>query len=382
MNAKVRHIAVFSGKRGGFGALMNLMTMINEHPKTRLSLIVTDMHLSRTFGYTVNEVKKYFKITSQLNLNQKDDKSSSRAFALGKCIVKVTKSLGKLKPDILILLGDRGEVLSAAIAAIELNIPIAHILGGDLAGNRDGNRIHAITKLAHIHFPSSLDSYKRILNLGEEKWRVHNFGATYIDNIVSKNYTPNIKVRAKYNLTSKENYIICIQHPTTLNEEKSYSESLNLFRVLKASKYKIILIYPCSDQGYQGVIKAINKFSSDNNFLIYKNIDAYDFWGLMEGASLFIGNSSSGLIETPYFNLPAINLGIRQKGRVRDSNVIDSSYEINSIKRSMKKALSQSFKSKTLNNYIFGNGKASENIFKLIKNIQLDKKLLMKKMTY
>lgn len=378
----MRHIAVFSGKRGGFGALMSLMQMINEDPKTKLSLIVTDMHLSKAFGYTIREVKKYFKITSKLNLDQKDDSGMSRASALGNCVVKVTKSLNKLKPDILVLLGDRGEVLSAAIAAIELNIPIAHILGGDLAGNRDGNRIHSITKLAHLHFPSSVDSYKRILNLGEEVWRVHNFGATYVDNIVSRNYTPNIQVRKKYNISAKENYFICIQHPTTLNEEKSYTESSNLFKVLKKFKCKIILIYPCSDQGYQGVIKAINKFSSNKNFLIHKNIDANDFWGLMEDASLFIGNSSSGLIETPYFNLPTVNLGIRQKGRVRDNNVIDSSYKIKSIEISIKKALSQNFKSKILNNNIFGNGKASKNIFKVIKNIRLDKKLLMKKMTY
>ena len=130
----------------------------------------------------------------------------SRATALGNCVVKVTKSLNKLKPDILVLLGDRGEVLSAAIAAIELNIPIAHILGGDLAGNRDGNRIHSITKLAHLHFPSSVDSYKRILNLGEEAWRVHNFGATYVDNIVSRNYTSNIQVRK--NMISQKKKII------------------------------------------------------------------------------------------------------------------------------------------------------------------------------
>ena len=378
----MRKIAVFSGKRGGFGALMHLMKLIENDSETSLNLIVTDMHLSKFFGYTANEVKKFFKISAKIQLNQKNDTGLSRGIALGDCVTQTTKVLNKLKPDILVLLGDRGEVLSAAIAAMELNIPIAHILGGDLAGNRDGNRIHAISKLAHIHFPSSIDSFKRIINLGEEKWRVHNYGATYIDHIVKKKYTSNVQVRENLKIKKDEKYITCIQHPTTLNEDQSFIESNILFNVLKKTNFKIFLIYPCSDQGYLGVIKAINKFSLHKNFNIYQNIEALDIWGLMEGASLFIGNSSSGLMETPYFNLPAINLGMRQNGRVRDMNVINSKYEEAEIKIAIQKALSDSFNKKLKNNYIFGKGNASEKIFNIIKNIQIDKKLIMKKMTY
>tara|TARA_Y100000816_G_scaffold122065_1_gene85790 strand:- start:26701 stop:27840 length:1140 start_codon:yes stop_codon:yes gene_type:complete len=377
-----RRIAVFSGKRGGFGALINLMKLINNDKSTNLHLIVTDMHLSKKFGYTINEVKKSFNVNSKIKLNQKNDTGISRVIALGDCQIKVSKILKKTNPDILILLGDRGEVLSAAIAATELNIPIAHILGGDLAGNRDGNRIHAISKLSHLHFPSSADSYNRLIKLGEEPWRVNNFGATYVDNIIKKNFTKNINVRKKYHLKINEKYIICIQHPTTLNEKKAYSESINLFKVLSRTDYKILLIYPCSDQGYLGVLKAINIYKKNKNFNIYKNIEAYDFWGLMEGASLFIGNSSSGLIETPYFGLPTVNLGNRQNGRIRDINVIDSSYKIEEIEKCIKRGLSKQFKSRIKNNFIFGKGDASKKIFNKIKNIKINQKLIMKKMTY
>jgi len=382
MANKVRKIAVFSGKRGGFGALMGVMSIIDKDPELELCLMLTDMHLSNYFGYTANEVEKFFKVSHKLSLDQKNDSGLERSAALGRCVIKVAKALNDVMPDILILLGDRGEVLSAAIAAMELNIPIAHILGGDVVGNRDGSRIHSITKISHIHFPSSLDSYNRILKLGEEKWRVHNVGATYVDYIIQKKYTRNDMVREKYGILKKEKYVICIQHPTTLEESKSYEESSNLFSVLHDLKLKTVIIYPCSDQGYLGVVKAINEFSNVSYFNIYKNIEAFDFWGLMSGAMLFIGNSSSGLMETPYFNLPTVNLGRRQKGRVRDNNVLDSSYSKKEIKAAIEFATSNKFVDKIRNNNIFGEGCASTQIVEIIKNVDLNNKLLMKEITF
>jgi len=196
MQKKKRKIAVVTGKRGGFGALMTLMRTINKDPQMELSLIVTDMHLSSFFGNTVKEVEREFVISAKVNLHQRGDGGLERSIALGRCMSKMANTLSKIKPDIVVLLGDRGEVLSTAIAAMELNVPIAHILGGDVAGNRDGNRIHAITKLANIHFPSSEDSYNRILKLGEDTTRVFNFGSTYIDLIIKREFTDNKEVRS------------------------------------------------------------------------------------------------------------------------------------------------------------------------------------------
>lgn len=377
-----RKIAVFSGKRGGFGALMGVMTRIEEDPDMELDLIITDMHLSPLFGYTVQEVEKYFKLSHKLELEQVDDTGYNRSLALGRCLIKATNALKKSNPDILLILGDRGEVLSAAIAATELNIPIAHILGGDVSGNRDGNRIHAITKLAHIHFPSSNDAYQRILNLGEENWRVHNVGATYVDYIVQKKYTQNDIARKKYGLTEKEDYSICIQHPTTLKESDAYREASVLFNVLRQIKTRTIIIYPCSDQGYNGVIEAIKENEKVPYFSIYKNIEALDFWGLMSGAKMLIGNSSSGLIETPYFNIPAVNLGRRQKGRIRDCNVIDADYSSHNIKAAIDNALSQEFRTMIKNHFIFGKGNASAKIVKILKTTELGDRLIMKQITY
>ena len=229
----MRKIAVFSGKRGGFGALISLMRLINSDSKMSLDLIVTDMHLSNFFGYTANEVKKFFKISARIKLNQINDSGLSRSIALGECVIQSTKVLNKLRPDILVLLGDRGEVLSAAIAALELNIPIAHILGGDLAGNRDGNRIHAISKLSHIHFPSSQDSYNRLIHLGEEKWRVKNFGYSAMDYVLQKNYATKIQIEKKFNFKINCPIILFTQHPVPLESEKL---NFNFKKIIKAIK--------------------------------------------------------------------------------------------------------------------------------------------------
>lgn len=378
----MRKIAVLTGKRGGFGAMMGLMQMIRQDPETELQLIVTDMHLSSFFGYTATEVQKFFPISYKLELNQKDDTAFERAQALSRCLSGMVNILQEAKPDILVTLGDRGEVLSACIAAFELNIPVAHILGGDVAGNRDGSRIHAITKLAHIHFPSSLDSADRILKLGEEPWRVKNVGASYVDFIVQKSYTPNDEVRKKYNIADDEPYILCIQHPMTLQEERSYAEAKAVYTALAQTGLRTLIMYPCSDQGYMGVVKALQEFENTPGFSIHKNIEALDFWGLMSGAEVFVGNSSSGLMETPYFDLPAVNIGKRQEGRIRDTNVIDSEPSLEAIQVAIEKARSQEFRARLQNHFIFGNGTAGEQMYEVLKNVELGEALLMKKMTY
>lgn len=377
-----RKIAVLTGKRGGFGALIGVMQLIERDPSMELILIVTDMHLSSYFGYTVKEVKKFFPVSYKLHLQQEGDSGMERANALGRCIIKAARAFKKIKPDILLTLGDRGEVLSACIAAMELGIPIAHILGGDITGNRDGSRIHSITKLANLHFPSSKHAYNRIIKLGEEPWRVYDVGSSYVDFIAQKRYTPNNLTRKKYKIGPEEDYFICIQHPMTFQEKGSYDETLELLAALSGKKTKTLVIYPCSDQGYEGVIRAIKKYERVPYFDVYKNIEALDFWGLMSGASLFIGNSSAGLMETPYFGLPTVNVGRRQQGRIRDNNVIDTNPKRQKISKAIDEALSKKFKSQIKNNYIFGRGHASEKIVRVLRTVNLDDKLLMKKITY
>jgi len=377
----MRKIAILTGKRGGFGAMLGIMQLLDKHPEMSFELIATDMHLSKQFGETVKEVEGWFQVAHKLDLEQQGDTGTDRARALGRCMLKMIDVLEQSRPDILLLLGDRGEVLSAAIAAMELNIPVAHILGGDVAGNRDGNRIHAITKLAHLHFPSSQESAERILKLGEEPWRVHNAGATYVDFIVQKKYTPNDVVRAKYHLGDAP-YQILLQHPMTLQESQSYDEAKAVLEAAKRTGLLTIVIYPCSDQGYGGVLKAIDEYRDVPQFQIHKNIEAVDFWGLQSGAELFLGNSSSGLMETPYFDLPAVNVGRRQAGRLRDTNVIDAEPNTESILAAIEQARSLAFRAQVKNHFVFGDGHASERIVRILEETAIDDRLLSKRISY
>lgn len=362
--------------------MLTLMQEIEKDPEMELQLIVTDMHLSPLFGRTVEEVEKWFGAIHRADLKQKGDSGKDRGLALARATGEMVELLSKIQPDILVLLGDRGEVLAAATAALELNIPVAHILGGDVAGNRDGIRIHAITKLAHLHFPANKDAYKRILRLGEEKWRVFDFGSTYIDRAVRGEYTPIGILRKTYNL-GKEPYLICIQHPTTMREGRSFDEATAVYEAVSRFGMRSIIIWPCSDQGYTGVLRALEDYKDRPNISVHKNIEAVDFWGLMAGASLMVGNSSSGLMETPYFGLPAINIGHRQDGRARDTNVISIPEPTpEKIVTAMKRSLSPAFKARTKNHYVFGRGGAGKRTAQVLKKVPLGASLVEKKMTF
>jgi GDP/UDP-N,N'-diacetylbacillosamine 2-epimerase (hydrolysing) len=380
---KKRTIAVLTGKRGGFGAMLTLVEALQRDPRVAIVPITTDMHLLPFFGETVREVEKSYGKTVRVPTGQKGDSNLERGETLARTMHGLLATLSAIQPDILVTIGDRGEVLAAANAALELNIPVAHILGGDIAGNRDGVRIHAITKLAHLHFPSSRDSYRRILQLGEEKWRVFDYGSTYIDLPLKKKYTPNPVARKKYGIKPREPYILCIQHPTTLNEKNSYAEAKTVYEALKRKGWRTLIVWPCSDQGYSLVLKALDEFKHVPHFSVHKNIDVDDFWGLMAGAALMVGNSSSGLMETPYFNLPSVTVGHRQDGRVRDTNVIAvTEPTTKKVLAAMDTALSPSFKKNLRNHFVFGKGNAGRRIARTLAAVPLGEKLLRKKITF
>lgn len=380
-----RKICVFSGKRGGFGSLIRTMDLIKKDPDLELQLVVTDMHLSNKFGKTLYEVEKSFRVNEKINMKQKSGQSVHRSEAIGECLKGSSKVLKKLRPNIFLGLGDRGEILAAMIAANNLHIPVAHVQGGDISGNLDEIFRHAMTKLSHIHFPSTEESARRIEKMGEEKWRIHVVGDTHLDLIANKQYTTNAVVRKKFGLSTKGKYLMVLQHPVNTEPKKSYEQMKNTLEAVMEISLPAVIVYPCSDQGYEGIIKAINDYKGNKKFKIYKNIDAPDFLGLMEGTEVLIGNSSSGIIEAPMFKLPVVNIGDRQKGRLRDFNIIDiqgkNKKEIfNAIRYAM---FNKEFKESLKNcGQIYGEGKAAEKIVEILKNIKIDEKLLKKRMTY
>ncbi len=380
----MRKICVISGKRGGFNALIPTMRLIEKDAKLKLQLVLTDMHLSRQFGYTIREAEKWFKVAETIPLGQKDDSPQSRTEALGEALKKMAGTFAILEPDIVLLLGDRSETVVAAFAALQLRIPIAHIQGGEISGNIDGIQRHAITKLAHLHFTETRKAAERVIMLGEEKWRVFFTGAPYVDFIKQKLYSSPDVVQQKFNLQPKEKFLLCLQHPVTTEPEKSYQQMKETIKALRAFPYRSILVYPCSDQGYQGIVSVIEQARAEKKFSIYKNIPAPDFLGLENLASALVGNSSAGIYEAPYLHLPAVNIGKRQQGRERENNVIDVPHEAAAIIKAIERIISSAQFKKQLKQlkYIYGRGDACSKIVKALKEVKLDNKLFEKKLTF
>jgi GDP/UDP-N,N'-diacetylbacillosamine 2-epimerase (hydrolysing) len=379
-----RHICVWSGKRGGFGALLPTMKAIAAQPNCRLSVVATDQHLYSQFGRTIEEVASHVPVSAEIDMEQAGDSNCDRARAVGVCLTKAADVLARLAPDILLVIGDRGEVFAACIAAHNLRIAIAHVQGGDISGSLDEPVRHAITKLAHLHFPSTPASAKRLLNMGEEPWRIHTVGDTHIDQIFLNKYSAEEGLRERYNLPRDEPLLLVLQHSdSTCPEDSSRQMSATLEGVL-AMGIRTLLVYPCSDQGFEGIISQMESHQGHAGVSIHKNIPAADFIGLQRIASCLIGNSSAGLIEAPYFQLPVVNVGDRQTGRERCANVMDCPYDAGVIREAIHQAIYDSEFKKLIaaENPPFGDGTAYKQITGVLATVDLDERLLNKRMTF
>jgi UDP-hydrolysing UDP-N-acetyl-D-glucosamine 2-epimerase len=379
-----RHVCVWSGKRGGFGALTPTMKAIANDPGMRLSVVVTDQHLYERFGRTVEEVEQEFPIAAAIDMEQRGDSNRDRARAVGTCLAKSADVLAGLAPDVLLVIGDRGEVFAACIAAHNLRIPIGHIQGGDISGSLDEPVRHAITKLAHIHFPSTEASARRIVAMGEEPWRVHVVGDTHIDQIFLGRITPPGELRDRYQLPDADPCIIVLQHSDSADAASSRTQMAETVRAVLSFGLRTLFVYPCSDQGFEGIITEIEAAKDLPGVTVHKNIPASDFAGLQAIAGCLVGNSSAGLIEAPYFALPAVNVGARQTGREHTANVLHVPYDCASIRAAIEKALrDEDFRARcrTLSPP-FGDGTAYRRIAAVLAGVELDERLLNKRMTY
>lgn len=380
----MRRICVWSGKRGGFGALAPTMESIAQHPDLELLLVVTDQHLYDQFGKTVTEVENQFPIAARIDMAQGGDSNADRARAIGHCVEKSVGVIQELAPDILLIIGDRGEVLAASIVAHNMRIAIAHIQGGDVSGSLDEPVRHAITKLSHIHFPATQTSADRIISMGEEPWRVHVVGDPHLDPILIGNMTPEAELRARYDLPAGAPFLLVLQHSDSTVPDESSAQMKETVAAVSSFNLRTLFVYPCSDQGYEGIISQIEAAGAPPTITVHKNIPAPDFAGLQKIAACLIGNSSAGLIEAPYFGLPAINVGLRQIGREYCGNVIHVPYEWTAIADAIHKSLNDHGFHLALQNLRppFGDGRAFDRMTKVMLDVELDEKLLNKRMTY
>ena len=379
-----RKILYITGTRADYGLMKSVLREIENHPKLELEVIATGMHLMPEFGMTINEIKKDgFKIHEIAATYEQDNKQSMANF-VGKFIQLLTDKVKKIKPDIIMVLGDRGEMLAGAIVGTYLTIPVAHIHGGDISSTVDEIVRHAITKLAHIHFPATEKSAERIIKMGEDPSNVFVVGAPGLDTILNENLIEPMKLSEKYNLDLSEPILLVIQHPVTTEVDDAPTQIRETLEAISELRYQTILIYPNADAGGRNMIKVIKEYEKYPFIKIFKNIPYKEYLSLMNIVSVMVGNSSSGIIEAPSFGLPVVNIGTRQEGRQRAENVIDVDYDKEEIKVAIKKALyDEDFKEKVKNcKNPYGDGKAGVRIADILSKIKIDTNLLQKKITY
>ncbi|CAB1057790.1 UDP-N-acetylglucosamine 2-epimerase (EC [Olavius sp. associated proteobacterium Delta 1] len=384
MNKK-KHICFFTGKRGGFTHLIPIIELIAKKADFSYSIIASDMHLSKFFGNTIEEVHSWVGNVYPVETLMYSSSKLARAKSIGIGILGISELLAQIKPDFVFILGDRGEVLGMAICALEMNIPIIHLFGGDVTqGGVDEPVRHAITKLATIHLTSNKESADRVLKMGEEPWRVHVVGSPVLDLIKHKRFTPPEQIIEKFDLNLDNPVILLLQHSVTWQVEDAEYQIRQTMAAIDQLGFQTIAVYPCADPGYEKIIEVLQEYEQRSYFQLYNNIEFSDYWGLMNVAGVFVGNSSAGVMETPSFHLPFVNIGIRQEDRLRADNVIDSDHDKNQIAEAIQTALTDNeFRNKVSNcKSPYGDGTAADRIVSILSNLQKNQTIIRKKITF
>lgn len=382
----MRRIAVITGTRADYGLLYWIIKGICEDSGLELQLLVTGMQLSPEFGFTVKDIEKDgFPITDKIEMLLSSDTETAISTSMGLGMIGFAKAYERLRPDILLVLGDRFEILSAVAAAVPFRIPVAHIHGGELTeGAIDERFRHAITKMSHIHFTAAEEYRKRVMQMGEQPDNVFCYGAPGLDsihNLLLMNKEELLKVLG---VPADKKIGIFTYHPATLERAAAEIQMQQLLYAIQGfNDIYWIFTLPNADTGGRIIIRMIEEFiyKHPEQGKVFASLGQLRYLSVQKHAELMVGNSSSGLIEAPSFELPVVNVGYRQKGRIRGINVIDAlKCEKEVIENAIKQALSPEFR-KSLSGMKnpYGEGDASIKIIEKLKSIELDESLIKKR---
>ena len=342
-----RKICVVTGTRADYGLLYWLLQEIKKDKDLELQLIATGMHLSPEFGLTYKGIEEDgFEIDEKVELLLSSDSEVGINKAIGLGCISFSESLKRLNPDMIVVLGDRFEILSASIAAMISKIPLIHLHGGEITqGLIDEPIRHSITKMATYHFPATEEYKNRIIQMGENPKRVFNYGMTGLDNIYKLDLLNKSELEKELNFKFDKKIAIVTYHPVTLENNTAEEQIDNLLEAIDSFDLKVIFTKSNADTYGRIINEKIKKFVNNNskNNIFVDNLGQIKYLSVLKHVDLMVGNSSSGLTEASSFKLPVVNIGDRQKGRVKASNIVDSAYNKDNIKKSIEKALSDSF---------------------------------------
>lgn len=387
MKAK-RLVLGVTGIRSDYDIMSSVFRAIDSHPDLGLQLVVTGAHLSDAFGHTVDDIRADgFAVADEIQSLLNGDQASFRVKGLAIQLQGLVQTAARIKPDILLVLGDREESMTTALVGAYMNIPVAHIAGGDrVVGNVDDQIRHAVTKLAHLHFVTNPESKERILRLGEQAFRIFDVGNPGLDRLLEVPIidAAELSRRLGFAIVDGEPLLMLIQHVISTEIDQAYEQMKTTLEAVRELGVKTVLSYPNSDAGGQQMIRAIREYESLPFLHTAKNIPRLEFVNLMRRASCLLGNSSAGILEAPLLGLPVINVGNRQRGRLHAENVEFVPHDKDRIIEALRRAIFDPEYRKAVASCSnpYGDGRSSARIANFLATIPLDDNLLIKDITY
>lgn len=395
MKNRKRVVAVFSGNRAEYGLQYPILRAIKDHSDLEYRLIVSGAHLDSNYGRTIAEIRDDgFDVHAEVAIDMSGGERLATARAIGSGILSLAPVLEAMSPDIFLVYADRFEGFAAVITSTQMNIPTAHVEGGDITegGALDDSVRHAMTKLAHLHYTTNEQATNRILAMGEEPWRVHTVGFPAIDLIANGTYAPPEELTQRLELDRKRPIVLFTQHSVTTEFSEAAPQlrpSLKAMTRLADEGIQVILTYPNNDAGGETISRVLREFvgTGHPHMQLHQSLGRYVYHGLLALSRLenwrvaCVGNSSSGIKETPVFGCPTVNIGSRQQGRLRGDNVIDANYDVDEIYSAVRRCLfDEEFRAicaATENPY--GGGNAGRLIAESLAAIDLDPKHILRK---
>jgi UDP-hydrolysing UDP-N-acetyl-D-glucosamine 2-epimerase len=378
-----RVVGVVTVSRSDYGHLQSVLDEIRAAPDLRLVLLVAGAHLAAAFGRTVETIEADgWPIAERIEMLEPTDSPDAIATATGRGVSGFARAYARHRPDLVVVLGDRFEMLAAAVAALPFALPVAHIHGGEVSEGAMDNQIrHALTKLAHLHFASAQAHARRIARMGEEAWRIHITGAPGLDRIRSAALLSREALARTLDLPLEGPWVVVTFHPVTLEHEDTAYHVDELLAALEKLDAALIVTYPGADTAGRAVIGRLTQFGARRpRARLAPSLGDAVYLSLLRHADAMVGNSSSAIIEAPAFGLPAVNIGSRQRGRLRGANVIDVGYGRDEILGGLEAALAPGFRARlasAVNPY--GDGRAAPRIVRVLRDVELTPGLIQKR---
>jgi UDP-hydrolysing UDP-N-acetyl-D-glucosamine 2-epimerase len=392
-----RKVAIFTGNRSEYGLQFPILRAIAADPRLDYRLLTGGAHLSQDFGGTVSEIEADgFQVWREVRIPVRPNSAAYTAQSIAAGIESVSAVLDELAPEFILVYGDRFESFAAMIASTQMNIPTAHVEGGDYTegGALDDSVRHAMTKLAHLHFTTNQQATERVLALGEEPWRVFTVGLPALDLAREGLFTPPAELIAQFGFDLSRPLILFCQHSIATQAELALAHiqpSLAALAELAAEGYQVLITYPNNDAGGEVIVGEIRRFQQRGlpGVHVTPSLGRKRFHGMLSlmggvGRGVLVGNSSAGIKETRAFGCPCVNIGSRQRGRLRSANVIDAEYDKCAIMAAIRRSVDDlEFRElgRTCEN-AYGEGNAGPRIAEILATIPIDLKLLQKRLTY